>query len=88
MNTTTEVYVSNHPINKFIDIKSNTLVTVDAIIVFDAKLDELIEVRDRELVSAYCYYELNSFSDHIINELDYLISKKNANWEFDSAVYS
>ena len=88
MNTTTEFYARNHPIDKFIDIKSNTVVNVDAIIVYDTDLDELIEVRDQELISAYCYYELNSFSDQIISELDYLVARKNVNWEFDSAVYS
>lgn len=88
MNTTTEFYARNHPIDKFIDIKSNTVVNVDAIIVYDTNLDELIEVRDQELISAYCYYELNSFSDRIISELDYLVASKNPNWEFDSALYS
>ena len=88
MNTTTEFYARNHPIDKFIDIKSNTVVSVDAIIVYDTDLDELIEVRDQELISAYCYYELNSFSDRIISELDYLVASKNPKWEFDSALYS
>ena len=88
MNTTTEFYAKNHPINKFIDIKTNAVVKVDAIIVYDRDLDELIVVRDRELISAYCYYELNSFSDRIISELDYLVASKNPNWEFDSALYS
>ena len=88
MNTTTEFYARNHPIDKFIDIKSNRVVNVDAIIVYDTDLDELIVVRDRELISAYCYYELNSFSDRFISELDYLVESKNPNWEFDSALYS
>jgi len=88
MNTTTEFYARNHPINKFIDIKTNAVVKVDAIIVYDRDLDELIVVRDRELISAYCYYELNSFSERIISELDYLVASKNPNWEFDSALYS
>ena len=88
MNTTTEFYARNHPINKFIDIKTNAVVKVDAIIVYDRDLDELIAVRDRELISAYCYYELNSFSDRFISELDYLVESKNPNWEFDSALYS
>jgi len=88
MNTTTEFFARNHPINKFIDIKTNAVVKVDAIIVYDRDLDELIVVRDRELISAYCYYELNSFSDRIISELDYLVASKNPNWEFDSALYS
>ena len=88
MNTTTEFYARNHPINKFIDIKTNAVVKVDAIIVYDRDLDELIVVRDRELISAYCYYELNSFSDRIISDLDYLVASKNPNWEFDSALYS
>jgi len=88
MNTTTEFYARNHPINKFIDIKTNAVVKVDAIIVYDRDLDELIVVRDRELISAYCYYELNSFSDRFISELDYLVESKNPNWEFDSALYS
>jgi len=88
MNTTTEFFARNHPINKFIDIKTNAVVKVDAIIVYDRDLDELIVVRDRELISAYCYYELNSFSDRIISDLDYLVASKNPNWEFDSALYS
>jgi len=88
MNTTTECYARNHPINKFIDIKTNAVVKVDAMLVYDSDLDELIVVRDRELISAYCYYELNSFSDRIISELDYLVASKNPNWEFDSALYS
>ena len=88
MNTTTEFFARNHPINKFIDIKTNAVVKVDAIIVYDRDLDELIVVRDRELISAYCYYELNSFSDRFISELDYLVASKNPNWEFDSALYS
>ena len=88
MNTTTEFYARNHPINKIIDIKTNAVVKVDAIIVYDGDLDELIVVRDRELISAYCYYELNSFSDRFISELDYLVASKNPNWEFDSALYS
>ena len=88
MNTTTEFFARNHPINKFIDIKTNAVVKVDAIIVYDRDLDELIVVRDRELISAYCYYELNSFSDRFISELDYLVESKNPNWEFDSALYS
>ena len=83
-----EFYSQRHPINKFISVTSNEVVTVKTIELYDCELDDTILVNDPEIISAYCYYELNVFDEYSIESLDTFVRNKNKNWEIKNIIYS
>ena len=81
-----EYYAREHLINQFIAVTSNEVVTVKAIEMYDSELDDYVEMKDPELISAYCYYRLNVFDDYSLDELEEFVSNKNKNWEIESVI--
>ena len=81
-----EYYAREHLVNQFIAVTSNEVVTVKAIEIYDSELDDYVEMKDSELISAYCYYRLNVFDDYSLDELEEFVSNKNKNWEIQNVI--
>ena len=79
-------YSKKHPINKFIAVVSNEVITVKAIEIYDCELEDCIAINDPELISAYCYCQLNVFDEYSFEGFHEAVKNKNENWEVENII--
>ena len=81
-------FVETHSINKFIELGENKVVVVEAVRMYDNERDEYEDVKDTEIISAWCYYALNNLDEYLHEELDEFIESKNPHWEIDEVIFA
>ena len=81
MKTKIEYFSTTHPIDQFVDIETNSVQKVKSVRVYDYVKDDYFEIDDARIISAYCYFRLNCMDEHLLDEVEELISGINKDWE-------
>ena len=81
MKTKIEYFSTSYPIDQFVDIETNSIQKVKSVLVYDNATDDYYEIDDVRIISAYCYFRLNCMDEHLLDEVEELISGINKDWE-------
>ena len=81
-------FAKTYPINKFIELGENEVVVVEAVRMYDNERGEYEDVKDTEIISAWCYYALNCLDEYVYEELYEFIESKNPHWEIDEVIFA